>query len=371
MEPCTRLVGQFDQARQSRRALGGLGQGHRFGASVSRVHCVLGTPKHEELNVHLIITDAWLAKSQALHLSGAKLALAALCLAAGLMVVSLGLYHLVFLKGVREGWPVVGSLVKLVAPKDDSVQRERYLRENLDAMATRLGEMQAKMVQLEALGDRVSGLAGISPAEMKAAQLAGSRGGALISARPLSMDELNGALAELELLTNQRVDLLTVIESRLVDQKIKTSMVPTQEPAPDARRGSNFGFRIDPITGQQALHTGLDYPGDVGTPIVAAAGGIVVRQEAHPAYGNMVEINHGNELSTLYGHASKVLVKQGDLVKRGQKIAEIGSTGRSTGPHLHFEVLVQGVPQDPRAFLDAGQKLAAAAERPAKAAKVK
>jgi murein DD-endopeptidase MepM/ murein hydrolase activator NlpD len=329
---------------------------------------------HEEIDVHLIITDAWLAKSRALHLSGLKLAMVFAAGALALVLLSLGLYHMVFLKGVREGWPVVGSVAKLVANKNDSVQRERYLRENLDAMATRLGEMQARMVQLEALGERVSGLAGISPAEIKAAQSAPARGGALISAHSLTMDELNAALAELELLTNQRVDLLTVVESRLVDQKIKTSMVPTQEPAPGSRRGSDFGFRIDPITGRQALHTGQDYPGDVGTTIVAAAGGVVVRQEEHPAYGNMVEINHGNELSTLYAHASKVVVKQGDLIKRGQKIAEIGSTGRSTGPHLHFEVLVQGVPQDPQAFLDAGQKLvdvAAAGSKSGRAAKVK
>jgi murein DD-endopeptidase MepM/ murein hydrolase activator NlpD len=303
--------------------------------------------------VHLIITDAWMAKSRPVHLSGFTLSLALLLSAVLLVVASLGLYHMVFLKGAREGWPVVGSLVRLVV-KDENVARERYLRENLDAMAKRLGEMQARVVQLEALGERVASLAGVPATPAKTP---GGRGGLLIGEKPLSMDELNGALQELEHLTNQRVDLMTVIESRLIDQKIKTSMVPTQDPAPNAREGSNFGWRIDPITGRQALHTGMDFPGDVGTPIVAAAGGVVVRQEEHPAYGNLVEVNHGNDLSTLYAHASKVFVKQGDLIKRGQKIAEIGSTGRSTGPHLHFEVLVQGVPQDPRPFLTAGDKL--------------
>jgi murein DD-endopeptidase MepM/ murein hydrolase activator NlpD len=305
------------------------------------------------LNVHLIITDAWMAKSRPVHLSGFKLTMALLLAALVLVVASFGLYHMVFLKGAREGWPIVGSLVRLVV-KDESVARERYLRENLDAMAKRLGEMQARVVQLEALGERVASLAGVPAAPAKT--VAG-RGGMLIGEKPLSMEDLNTALQDLEQLTNQRVDLMTVIESRLIDQKIKTSMVPTQDPAPNAREGSSFGWRIDPITGRQALHTGMDFPGDVGTPIVAAAGGVVVRQEEHPAYGNLVEINHGNDLSTLYAHASKVFVKQGDLIKRGQKIAEIGSTGRSTGPHLHFEVLVQGVPQDPQPFLTAGDKL--------------
>jgi murein DD-endopeptidase MepM/ murein hydrolase activator NlpD len=116
---------------------------------------------------------------------------------------------------------------------------------------------------------------------------------------------------------------------------------------------------LDPITGQSALHTGLDFQADPGTPIIAAAGGVVTTQEYHPAYGNLVEIDHGNELITRYAHASEVFVRQGDLVKRGQKIAAVGSTGRSTGPHLHFEVLVQGIPQDPQKFLDAGNELAA------------
>ena len=108
------------------------------------------------------------------------------------------------------------------------------------------------------------------------------------------------------------------------------------------------------MTGQRALHTGLDFPSDVGTPIVAAAGGVVVFQEFHPAYGNTVEIDHGNQLVTRYAHASRVHVRKGDLVRRGQLIAEVGSTGRSTGSHLHFEVWLAGVALDPQKFLRAG-----------------
>ena len=168
------------------------------------------------------------------------------------------------------------------------------------------------------------------------------------------MEELQRAMDDLERLSTQRVDLMTVLESRLFDQHIRKKMVPTQAPVSNRPPGSAFGWRLDPITGQSALHTGLDFQADVGTPILAAAGGVVVAQEYHPQYGNMVEIDHGNQLVTRYAHASKVVVKQGDLVRRGQKIAEVGSTGRSTGPHLHFEVLVQGVFQDPQKFLSAG-----------------
>jgi len=303
--------------------------------------------------MHLIITDAWLAKSRAIYLSGTRLVVAGFVAALVLMVVAAGLYHWVFLKGAREGWPVVGALVKLVV-KDEFEQRDRFMRENLDVMAKRLGEMQAKMVQLEALGERVAGLAGVSPKEIKSSM---GSGGALVGSRSLTMEELQGTLADLDKITDQRVDLMTLMESRLFDLKIKKLMVPTQQPVVGGALGSSFGWRIDPVNGQSALHTGLDFPAGPGTPIVAAAGGVVVTQEYHPAYGNMLEIDHGNDLITRYAHASKVLAKKGDLIKRGQKIAEVGSTGRSTGSHLHFEVLVQGVFQDPQKFLLAGQNL--------------
>ncbi|MDO8277068.1 MAG: M23 family metallopeptidase, partial [Burkholderiaceae bacterium] len=205
------------------------------------------------------------------------------------------------------------------------------------------------------LGERVSGLAGVTPTEIK---LPPGRGGALVSGRPLSMEELQATLTDLDQLAGQRADLMTVVESRLFDQKIRKMMVPTQLPLLTGNLGSTFGWRIDPMTGRSALHTGLDFQADPGTPIHAAAGGVVVVQEYHAAYGNMIEVDHGNDLITRYAHASKVFVKKGDLIKRGQKLAEVGNTGRSTGPHLHFEVLVQGIPQDPHKFLTAGQNLA-------------
>jgi len=305
----------------------------------------------EGIRLHFIITDAWLARSRAIHLSGTRLVLALVAMSLVLMLLAAGLYHWVFLKGAREGWPVVGTLVKLIV-KDEFEQRDRFMRENIDAMARKLGEMQAKLLQLEALGERVSGLAGVNPAEIKAAP---GRGGVLIEGRPLSLEELQSTLDQLDRLTDQRTDLLTVMESRLFDQRIRKMMIPTQQPIQGGQLGSAFGWRIDPFTGQQALHTGLDFQAEPGTPILAAAGGVVVAAEFHPAYGNMVEIDHGNDLVTRYAHASKLDVKKGDLVKRGQKIAEVGNTGRSTGPHLHFEVMVQGVVQDPRRFLAAGQ----------------
>ena len=316
--------------------------------------------------MQMIITDAWLARTRAIHLSGRKLVFAGCVASLVLTVVAAGLYHWVFLKGAREGWPVVGTFIKLVV-KDEFEQRDRFMRDNLDVMAKKLGEMQAKMMQLESLGERVSGLAGVNPNDIK---IPPGRGGALVEGRSLSMEELKATLADLDRIADRRSDLMTMMESKLFEQKIRSMMVPTQQPVAAGILGSAFGWRIDPFTGGSALHTGLDFQAESGTPILAAAGGVVVVQDVHSAYGNMVEIDHGNDLITRYAHASKVFVKKGDLIKRGQKIAEVGTTGRSTGPHLHFEVLVQGVPQDPQKFLTAGRDLPAQplakAARPAK-----
>ncbi len=301
--------------------------------------------------MQLIITDAWLAKSRAIHLSGRRLIFALTMLSLALTIVAAGLYHWVFLKGARDGWPVIGSFVRLLV-KDEFEQRDRFMRENLNVMAKKVGEMQAKLTQLESLGERVSGLAGVNAGDIKALP---GRGGVLLPGRDLSLQELQTTLTAMDQATDQRADWMTLMESRLFEQKMRNMMVPTQQPVPGANLGSHFGWRIDPITGQSALHTGLDFQADTGTPIYAAAGGVVVTQEYHAGYGNLVEVDHGKDLITRYAHASQVFVKKGDVIKRGQKIAEVGTTGRSTGSHLHFEVLVQGVPQDPQKFLSAGE----------------
>ena len=155
--------------------------------------------------MHLIITDPWLAKSQAVHLSGTRMVLSTLLASLILMLVAAALYHWVFLKGARERWPIVGTLVRLVV-QDEFEQRDRFMRENLDVLARQLGEMQAKLTQLESLGERVSGLAGIKASEIKSKP---GQGGALVSGRPLSMDEFQATLGDLKRLTAQRTDVLS------------------------------------------------------------------------------------------------------------------------------------------------------------------
>jgi len=140
-------------------------------------------------------------------------------------------------------------------------------------------------------------------------------------------------------------------QALLVSSTVNKKFLPSLAPVDGGWLSSSYGWRIDPFTGQKSFHEGLDFPTETGTPIVAAASGKVVFADVHPQYGKMIEIDYGNGLLTRYAHCSMLLVKEGDLVVRGQRVAAVGSTGRATGPHLHFEVRLNGVPQNPARFL--------------------
>jgi murein DD-endopeptidase MepM/ murein hydrolase activator NlpD len=320
--------------------------------------------------MQIMVTHGSMARTRVLQFNRWQLA----AMLAGLIVVLTLLagtvYSLVFLKATREGWPIVSKLVRPVV-RDESAQRDRYMRENLDAMAQRLGELQAKLIKLEAMGERVSTAVGVKPDEvapllMKKVDAAkGDKGDVRGDARgdakggpyvPLSAEgsvslgDLRAAVGALDLEADQHTDLFTLLESRWLETRLQSLMIPNSPPV-NVPVGSGFGFRSDPFLGRMALHTGLDFPAPTGTPVHAAAGGVVLSAAVHPEYGNLVEIDHGNGLVTRYAHNSKMLVKAGDLIQRGQVISEVGTTGRSTGAHLHFEVLVDGVPQNPAKFL--------------------
>jgi len=228
---------------------------------------------------------------------------------------------------------------------------------HLNAMAMRLGELQAQMLRLDGLGERLAKAAGLKPQELPVtpAGTAPGRGGAESSlpSRNLSVADFESLLATLGRQVEERTDQLSVLEALLVQDTAKRRFMPSLSPVAETWYSSNFGYRIDPFTGQQAYHEGVDFIAETGTPVVAAASGKVVYAGWHPQYGKMVEIDHGNGLLSRYAHASRISVGEGDLVVRGQRIAQVGSTGRSTGPHLHFEVRLNGVAQNPARFLQA------------------
>ena len=301
--------------------------------------------------MQVLITHGSLARTRVLSFSRWQLVAFALLLVALLMMASGAIYHFIFLKAAREGWPVVSQVVRLVV-RDEIAQRDRFMRENLDAIAQKVGEVQAKLVKLEAMGERVVGLAGVKADELKPLKrtTAGGTGGPYVPVAQPSLEQLQTLVAQLDLATDQNSDIFLLMESRLLESRLQALLVPSSMPV-DVPVGSGFGIRTDPWTGHAARHAGLDFPAPPGTPVHAAAGGIVVTKEWHPAYGNLLELDHGNGLVTRYAHNSSVDVPLGALVKRGQRVAQVGNTGRSTGPHLHFEVLVEGAPQDPARFL--------------------
>jgi murein DD-endopeptidase MepM/ murein hydrolase activator NlpD len=245
--------------------------------------------------------------------------------------------------------------IVLADQREEALKTQELVQGHLNAMALRLGELQAQMLRLDGLGERLARIAGLKPQDMpslQSGQIPG-RGGAesALPSRQLSVPEFSDLLAKLARQVDERSDQLGVLEALLVQHSANRKFLPTLYPIVDGWFSSNFGYRIDPFTGMQTFHDGIDFPSEAGTPVVAAASGKVVAAGYHPQYGKVIEIDHGNGLLSRYAHASQVFVSVGDLVVRGQRVGAVGSTGRSTGPHLHFEVRLNGVPQNPARFL--------------------
>lgn len=238
---------------------------------------------------------------------------------------------------------------------------------HLDAYAKQLGELQARMMRLDAQSQRLAKLAGEKGSkDAKSSKESGlnsakklqldtllpaNRGGPLVNARPMTESDLQAAIAELVQVVDARDDYLSKIEASILQQSVLKDMLPNGTPLNGAYNSSSYGWRLDPFTGYKAFHEGLDFPANSGTPIRAAADGIVSEADHTPDYGNLVKVEHGAGLETRYAHASKLLVKVGERVIKGQIIAEVGSTGRSTGPHLHYEIRLNGNSLDPRNYL--------------------
>ena len=302
--------------------------------------------------MQIIVIPDRLSKARTLNVSTRHL-LASLVLALMLLVaMTVGLYWVTFRFATDIKVPLVQQLV-LSAQQGEAERARQFVQQNLNAMAVKLGEMQAQLARLDALGDRLSSMAGIRPQEFRFTETPGLGGAQPTSLPPqnLSLAEFGEKLYAVSRHVENRTDTLGVLEAQLFEQTIKKKMMPTMMPVAAPYNSSSFGMRIDPFTGMQAMHEGIDFLADTGSPVVAAAGGVVIFAGFHPQYGNVIDIDHGNDLLTRYAHLSKILVKEGDIVQRGHRIGLSGSTGRSTGPHLHFEVRFRGVAQNPARFV--------------------
>jgi murein DD-endopeptidase MepM/ murein hydrolase activator NlpD len=233
---------------------------------------------------------------------------------------------------------------------------------HLDAYAKQIGELQARIMRLDAQNLRLAKLAGDKTLQKEGkvnnkpemdtiVEPEPNRGGPLIHPKHMTEQDLQAAIQELVAAVDERDDYQSLIESKVLQQSVLKEMLPNISPVRAGYNSSSYGWRIDPFNGQKAFHEGLDFPASEGVSIRAAGDGIVIAALRTEDYGNLVKINHGSGLETRYAHASKILVKVGDRVAKGQVIAEVGSTGRSTGPHLHYEIRLNGSALDPRQYL--------------------
>jgi murein DD-endopeptidase MepM/ murein hydrolase activator NlpD len=304
--------------------------------------------------VQIILISDRLAKARSVHVSTAHL-VAMTVLAFGLLCAGTAALYWVTIRHASElRIPVLQTLV--AAAQEAEAERARaFLQQNLNAMAVKLGEMQAQLTRLDALGERLSSLAGLRPQEFRFAEPPGLGGAAptLMPPQNLSLTEFSDRLAVISRHVENRNDMLSVLEAQLFEQAVKKKLLPTMMPVQAPYNASGFGRRIDPFTGQLAMHEGIDFLADIGSPVVAAAAGVVQFAGFHPQYGFMIDLDHGNDLVTRYAHLSKLFVKEGDVILRGRRVALTGNTGRSTGPHLHFEVRYRGAAQNPARFLAA------------------
>lgn len=303
--------------------------------------------------MNIILLSGNLGKSRIVTLSQSQIVVMAIGLMAAMLLIGGILYSITMRYAVDVQNPYLQSLMSTLHQRE-AVKNQAHMRESLNALATKLGEMQARLMRLDAVGERLAKVAGIKVADFNFAQIPG-RGGAVATAsqpRDLSIDEFNRDLNHTFKWLDDRTDKLTLIDAALLEERLRKKALPTVLPVIKGFFSSNFGQRIDPFNGRSSMHEGMDFVAPLGTAVRAAAGGAVIESSAHSEYGNMVDIDHGNGLTTRYAHLSKRLVGIGEVVLKGQTIGELGSTGRSTGPHLHFEVRQHGAALNPKRFLE-------------------
>lgn len=241
---------------------------------------------------------------------------------------------------------------RLEDQRQQVLDARQELQNRLDALAGRVGQMNAHVIRLDALGRRLTEMAHLDKGEFdfdSVPAVGGPEGlaeGALVAA-----PDITSMLDSLSRQIKDRERQLSVLESLISTRNLNRQIVPGGRPVMQGWISSYFGRRTDPFNGRTAYHKGIDFAGPAGSQVVAVAAGVVTYSKDRFGYGKTVEINHGNGYVTRYAHNQRTLVTPGDTVQKGQAIALIGSTGRSTGPHLHFEVLRNGRAIDPMSFV--------------------
>lgn len=225
-------------------------------------------------------------------------------------------------------------------------------RANLDALAMRIAALQAHLMRLEAVGQRLVSLGKLDKDEFDFSDEPAVGGLVVGEGRPQEVTELAADMQRVEQLLEDREKKLQMLEDLLANRELIQETQPSGRPVAKGWTSSLYGYRTDPFTGRKALHRGMDFAGKPGTEVTAVAAGMVTRADKDGGYGNIVEIRHTDGYTTRYAHNQTNLVKPGDMVSKGQAIALLGTTGRSNGPHVHFEVRRNGQTLDPRHYLN-------------------
>lgn len=247
-------------------------------------------------------------------------------------------------------------MVALREQRQDLAEARDQAQNHLNALTARLGQMQGQLLRVEALGQKLSEKARLDASEFDFDRLPAQGGPAdPLSGEQLASFDFMRALDDLAVQIDDRARQLEILDQVVSARELKQAVSPAGRPINKGWLSSYYGMRNDPFHGRREMHKGLDFAGNMGDAIVATAAGVVSWAGKRYGYGQLVEITHGNGYSTRYAHCKEILVKSGDRVEPGQAIALMGSSGRSTGPHVHYEVLKDGRQINPTKFVRASR----------------
>ena len=278
-------------------------------------------------------------------------------LLSGLCAVSVGFILGSYYMGLRDGAAQADTRMgqQLLAEiRQQAVlltELEQDTAANLDALALQVGNIRGQAMRLDALGERLVDQSGLDAGEFDFSTLPAVGGYSDGPGKSQSVEEITRELGSVAGLLQDRKNKLDLLQDMIMNWELKQEITPSGYPVKQGYITSGYGSRTDPFSGKKKSHRGVDFAGKTGTDVIAVAAGVVIKSERTKGYGNVLELRHSDGYVTRYAHNKQNLVKEGELVEKGQTIALLGSTGRSSGPHVHFEVRKNGNVVNPGRFI--------------------